>query len=103
MKFRVNMADSDEQFFCSSQQNLLAGMKAFMPGAPILSLIPVGCRGGGCGVCRIRILAGECDLKKMSCKHVSPEERDEGVALACRVYPRSDMVIEAMPAAGQAL
>ncbi len=59
-----------------------------------VSDIPVGCRGGGCGVCRIRILEGEYTTRRMSRKHVSETDEAEGVALACRVVPTTDLVIE---------
>ena len=59
-----------------------------------VSDIPVGCRGGGCGVCRIRVLEGEYTTRRMSRKHVSETDEAEGVALACRVVPTTDLVIE---------
>jgi Na+-transporting NADH:ubiquinone oxidoreductase subunit NqrF len=30
----------------------------------------------------------------MSIKHVTQDQAEEGMALSCRVYPRSDMAIE---------
>ena len=65
-------------------------------GGRMRECIPVGCRGGGCGVCRIRVIDGEYELKKMSRKHVSETEQEQGVALACRVYPLGDMKIEVL-------
>ncbi|NLL62984.1 MAG: 2Fe-2S iron-sulfur cluster binding domain-containing protein [Ruminococcaceae bacterium] len=53
-----------------------------------------GCRNGGCGVCKIRIVSGEFEVKKWSKEQVSDEEFEKGYALACRVFPKSDMVIE---------
>lgn len=55
--------------------------------------IAVGCRGGGCGVCRVRILSGNYRKKVMSKTHISPQDLAEGVVLACRVFPESDMEI----------
>ncbi|MBA4501480.1 2Fe-2S iron-sulfur cluster-binding protein [Marinobacterium marinum] len=60
-------------------------------------LIPVGCRGGGCGKCRIRILRGEYFSKRMSRAWISPEQEREGQVLACRVFARSDLLIEPDP------
>ncbi|NLY08791.1 MAG: 2Fe-2S iron-sulfur cluster binding domain-containing protein [Tissierellia bacterium] len=53
-----------------------------------------GCCGGGCGICRIKILSGDYTTKKMSRKQVTDEEEKEGYALGCRVFPESDMSIE---------
>lgn len=99
MRFSVSLSDGGSSFHCGDQQNLLEGMQTFQVGVPLLKLIPVGCRGGGCGVCRIRILDGQFETKKMSRKHVSDQEQAEGVALACRVYPRSDLCIELLSSA----
>ncbi len=59
--------------------------------------IPVGCRGGGCGKCRIRVLQGDYFSKRMSRAWISPEQELEGTVLACRVFARSDLVIEPDP------
>ena len=97
MKHKVTLAETGEEFSCGEEQHLLQGMQTFRVGAPMLKVIPVGCRGGGCGVCRIRIVSGDYEAKKMSHKHVSEESQAEGVALACRVYPRSALQIELQP------
>jgi ferredoxin len=60
--------------------------------------IPVGCRGGGCGVCRIRVVEGEYTTKRMSRQHVSEADEADGVALACRVIPTTDLIVELAPA-----
>jgi ferredoxin len=60
--------------------------------------IPVGCRGGGCGVCRIRVIDGDYTTKRMSRAHVSEADEADGVALACRVIPATDLVVELAPA-----
>ncbi|EGZ49893.1 2Fe-2S iron-sulfur cluster-binding protein [Neisseria wadsworthii] len=59
--------------------------------------ISVGCRGGGCGVCRIRILSGCYRKKAMSKTHINEQDLAEGVVLACRVFPESDMEIVSEP------
>ena len=96
MKHRVTVDGDDQEFFCGEEQNLLQGMRSFQLGVPMLEAIPVGCRGGGCGICRIRVLSGDYKTEKMSRKHVSEEEQARGMALACRVYPRSDLRVEVM-------
>ncbi|MCF8480209.1 MAG: 2Fe-2S iron-sulfur cluster binding domain-containing protein [Rhodospirillum sp.] len=53
----------------------------------------VGCRRGGCGVCRIQVLEGTYETDPMSVQHVPEEERAEGYALACCVRPTSDLVV----------
>lgn len=55
--------------------------------------VPAGCRGGGCGACRIKVLSGSYESKKMSRTHVSEDEEKNGVVLACRTTPHSDLRI----------
>jgi ferredoxin len=55
--------------------------------------IPVGCRGGGCGVCKIEVVSGRYVTGKMSRAQVSPDDEARGIVLACQVRPRSDLVV----------
>ena len=96
MKHVVTLARSGEHFSCGEDQHLLQGMQTFRVGQPLLRVIPVGCRGGGCGVCRIRILSGDYEAKKMSRKHIPEEDQARGIVLACRIYPRSELEIEVL-------
>ncbi len=55
--------------------------------------IPVGCRGGGCGMCKILVLEGEYE-QGVSSKAVLPDiERQQRYSLACKTYPRSNLHI----------
>lgn len=92
----IKLVDTGETFFCREEQYLLQGMQSFQIGMKMIDVIPVGCRGGGCGICRIKIHSGEYEAKKMSRKHVSQEDLAGGVALACRIYPRGELHIEVL-------
>lgn len=59
--------------------------------------IPIGCRQGGCGVCRIRIVEGNVERLKMGKNHVSDQDAELGFALACRIFPKSDLLIQLEP------
>ncbi len=93
MTHSITVTETGERFSCSDEQNLLEGMRTFRLGVPLLNAIPIGCRGGGCGICRIQVSSGEFHAENMSIKHVPSDDRDAGIALACRVYPRSDLHI----------
>jgi ferredoxin len=56
--------------------------------------IGVGCRGGGCGICVVRVVEGEYRTGKMSTAKVSVADQAKGYALACRLYPLNDLLIE---------
>ena len=89
--FTIDVTNKDDSFECPPEKNLLSGMEHQSKKA-----IAVGCRGGGCGFCKIQILGGDFETKKMSAKFVTHEEQAEGFALSCRVFPRSDMTIVAI-------
>ncbi|WP_411888108.1 2Fe-2S iron-sulfur cluster-binding protein [Hydrocarboniphaga effusa] len=87
--YQVLIADTSEVVTCSSGQNVLAGMEQLGRKG-----IPVGCRGGGCGVCKVRVLTGEYETGRMSRACVNQEEQDEGIALACKLYPKGDLELQ---------
>jgi ferredoxin len=82
----VTIADTGEVFRCREDETLLAGMERLGKRG-----IPVGCRGGGCGVCKVQVEAGQIAKRVMSRDHVSAEEECAGIVLACRVKPLSDV------------
>lgn len=95
----VEIANSGVRFLCRADQSLLAAM--IDAGHRALT---VGCRSGGCGVCRVRILSGGVVTGHMNRAIVSRADEEAGVLLSCRAYPRSDISLEPMPrAAGAAL
>ena len=62
-----------------------------------LSPIPVGCRGGGCGVCRVQVLEGEYESLPTSAAHITAEDRLARVTLACRLLPRGELRVRCLP------
>lgn len=87
--FTVTIEDTGETYRCSDRQSLLVGMEALGKKG-----IPVGCRSGGCGVCKVEVIAGEYQKRVMSREHVSAEEEAQGLLLACRVMPASDVTLK---------
>ena len=55
--------------------------------------VRVGCRRGGCGVCKVKVLSGRYRTGPMSRSKVTEEEQAAGVALACRLYPESELQV----------
>jgi ferredoxin len=93
-RFIVEVISTGEQFYCGKEENILRAMERSRIGVQMLHSIPVGCRGGGCGICRIRIVNGEIATKKMSVKHVTGKQRQAGFVLACRAFPCSAIKLE---------
>lgn len=59
--------------------------------------LPVGCRRGGCGICRARVLEGRYRAGPMSRDHVSEAEEADGVVLSCAIYALSDLTLRLEP------
>jgi ferredoxin len=82
----VTIEDDGSSYRCSDSQTLLEGMESLGKKG-----IPVGCRGGGCGVCKVQILSGSYTRRVMSREHVSELDEAQGRVLACRVRPDSTL------------
>lgn len=89
--FSVAIGNTQERYACRADQTLLGGMEQLGRKG-----IPVGCRGGGCGVCKVRIESGLTRCDRMSRSHISADEEAQGYLLACRTYPRSDLQLRAV-------
>ena len=72
---RITLAPGGLAFSCGAEENLLQALQRVGVAPDLLAAIPVGCRGGGCGVCRIHVRAGQFHTGRMSRKHIS--EADE--------------------------
>jgi ferredoxin len=78
----VTIEDTGEQYRCHESRTVLEGMESLGRKG-----IPAGCRGGGCGVCKVEVIEGRFTRRAMSREHVSAEEEARGVVLACRIRP----------------
>jgi ferredoxin len=97
MQFQVTIENTGETFRCSDEINVLAAMEhACCHG------IPVGCRNGGCGACKVRIVAGRYTTRKMNRAVVSEQDEAEGRVLACKTYPQGDIAVFALGRVWQA-
>lgn len=88
-RFWIDLHDTGDRYACRSDQTVLAAMESLGRRG-----IPVGCRGGGCGICKVRVTRGHYLAQKMSQGVLNAQEQAAGVVLACRVRPTSDLVLE---------
>src|SRR3989442_14284950 len=86
IEFEVRIENTGESFRCGEGQNVLKAMEQLSRKG-----IPIGCRNGGCGVCKGRVTGGRYSAQKMSRSCVTVEEEAQGVALACRVFPGGEI------------
>ena len=54
--------------------------------------LPFSCRNGACTSCAVRILSGE--VYQPEAMGISPQLKEQGYALLCVSYPRSDLEVE---------
>jgi ferredoxin len=88
MTFEITIADTGERFACDDGQDVLAAMERLGRRG-----IPVGCRGGGCGVCRVQVVAGRFRTQRVSRAHIGEAERAAGICLACKLIPESNLTL----------
>lgn len=89
MPVNVMIEDTGEQYVCRSGESLLASMLRLGRRG-----IPVGCRGGGCGVCKVVVTKGQVSNQVMSRAHISSKEEAKGYVLACKCQPLSDVSVK---------
>lgn len=90
--YHIQVFGTGSRFAATAAQSLLVCMEQAQK-----SDIYVGCRGGGCGKCRIQVLKGNFQSKKMSRAHIQPEDETNGIVLACRIFAQSDLIIKPVP------
>ena len=87
--FQITIAETQLSFPCHYDETVLTAMFR-LPMAPLHH----GCCGGGCGICKMKIIAGTyVKFKRMSQAHVSPAEEANGIVLLCCIKPRSNLII----------
>lgn len=84
--FQVTVEGSDREITCLDNEALLLAMER-----QGYATVPIGCRQGGCGICKIRVTEGEFETGKMSVRHVTQEDRKDNFSLACKTFPKSDL------------
>ena len=84
--YTITIEETGESYRCLDERSVLQGMEALGKRG-----IPVGCRQGGCGVCKVQVLEGQYSKRVMSRAHVSEDEEAAGCVLSCRIKPTSDL------------
>jgi ferredoxin len=88
VRYDVTLA-SGETFPCDAEESVLAAMRRANAG-PIKS----GCFGGGCGVCKMRVVSGRYrQFQPMSRAHVTEQDQAKGIVLLCCIRPLSDLAL----------
>ena len=92
MKHEVLIEDTGERYDCDEQETVLNGMARLGRKG-----IPVGCRGGGCGVCKVQVTSGTYETSRtMSRQHASTDEQARGIVLACCIQAQSSLSLKVL-------
>lgn len=89
--FRVTVEGTGASFECADSTHVLEAMER----SPCRD-IPVGCRNGGCGACKVRVTSGMFHAAKMNRAVISAEDEAQGCVLACKIFPRSDLSLRVL-------
>ncbi|NQV43497.1 MAG: 2Fe-2S iron-sulfur cluster binding domain-containing protein [Rhodospirillales bacterium] len=89
MFHRVEIRPCGASFDCAPDESLLNG--AARCGLHLFS----NCQRGECGTCKVKIRTGQIKLEPFMLSALSMAEIDADYTLACRSFPRSDVVIVA--------
>jgi ferredoxin len=82
----VRIEETGECFVCRESETALNALaRSGRKG------IPLGCRGGGCGICKVEVLAGSFQKRPMSRSHVSEDDEAHNRVLACCIVPQTDI------------
>jgi ferredoxin len=90
--FQISVDETSDVFSCAEDKNVLKAMEQLGRKG-----IPIGCRGGGCGICRVQVLGdGKYHTGKMSREQVPVEDEEKGICLACKLIPESDLQLKVL-------
>jgi ferredoxin len=77
---------------CGAGESVLAAI--LRSGASVV----FGCRGGGCGTCKMRLISGQVEHGRCSATVLPEEEKTNGWFLSCQARALGDLTVALTPA-----
>ena len=90
--YRIALTPVGHRVECRPEETVLTAI--LRSGASVM----FGCRGGGCGTCKMRLISGRVDRGRCSAAVLLEEEKESGWFLSCQARALSDLTIELTPA-----
>ena len=90
--YTITLSPIGDAIVCRPDENVLGAI--LRSGAKVV----FGCKGGGCGVCKMQLLAGMVDHGRCSAAVLPNEEKESGAFLSCQARPLSDLTVELIAA-----
>jgi ferredoxin len=88
----IHLRPVGEAVVCGPEETVLSAI--LRSGASVV----FGCRGGGCGICKMRLLSGAVEHGRCSAAVLPEDERRSGALLSCQARPTCDVTVELTPA-----
>jgi ferredoxin len=86
--FTVTLNAVGDAIACGPGESVLAAI--LRSGASVV----FGCRGGGCGTCKMRLISGQVDHGRCSTAVLPEEEKQNGWFLSCQARALGDLTVE---------
>jgi ferredoxin len=77
-----------ESFLCPETMSIIEAAKVQN------AKVPYGCIGGGCGICKMKVVEGQYKLDQEAKNALTEEEQKNGYVFLCKTYPLSDIQLE---------
>ncbi len=75
------------QFSCVAKEDILSAARTSFVA------LPAGCRGGGCGMCKVKVIEGTFEKGLCSKAVLTAQDEEKNYTLACKTFPHSNMKI----------
>lgn len=90
--YKVFISKTSEVFYCHSDEFVFDALRR--SGSKTAR---AGCHGGGCGICKAKVITGEYrKTKPISRVHVTNADEENGFVLLCCIKPNTDMEIDVL-------
>jgi CDP-4-dehydro-6-deoxyglucose reductase len=90
--YTLSFAPLGDRIVCRRDETVLSAI--LRAGAKVM----FGCRGGGCGTCRMRLISGRVEYGRCSTAVLPEEAKRAGLFLSCQARPLSNLTVELIPA-----
>jgi len=85
--YTITLSPGGDTVPCRREETVLAAI--LRSGASVM----YGCRGGGCGTCKMRVISGHIEHGRCSAAVLLEAEKEAGWFLSCQARARTDLTI----------
>ena len=86
--YTITLSPSGDTVVCGREDTVLSAI--LRSGATVV----FGCRGGGCGTCKMRVISGTVEHGRCSAAVLRQEEKESGFFLSCQARAIGDLTVE---------